>query len=363
VYAGSKSARNVLTNLNPNPTRKARPDLQLWLRVLIQVASDKVLAQISILFFSWVIKIQISSTNFHVYGNMVEENKIYQQIQKICRAKVCRINVSWANLGKISFSPPKTFLLLRVWDWRWRKIHEIDFLAKKLLLIERDQVSRHHHGCRLQFFSWTLNQKWSFGEYDETGMVATISRSPRHTGERSNYWWKRVAWQAALKKFLYWQKRIKSRNICGLFGFCHRLFEKQPAELKWHQISMKYTSKCEQNQTDNCWVPIYTPTSRVFGFRFQYLLLSAGQQRDNKKTSTNHELFLFWYNSEQSSTYWLGELGTDSKEKTLQLCDSRLPFKKIELEQINTWLSIQSDRVNCFIMHSSKRHLFVCALS
>jgi len=29
LYAAPKSARNILTNLSPNPTRTARPDLQL----------------------------------------------------------------------------------------------------------------------------------------------------------------------------------------------------------------------------------------------------------------------------------------------------------------------------------------------
>jgi len=36
---------------------------------------------------------------FHVYGNMVEENRMYQQLQKICGMNVCRGNVFqiWAK--------------------------------------------------------------------------------------------------------------------------------------------------------------------------------------------------------------------------------------------------------------------------
>jgi len=53
-----------------------------------------------------------------MYGNMVEENVIYQQLQKICRGKVCTkkfFKQICENPGKISFAPPKNFLLLHLW--------------------------------------------------------------------------------------------------------------------------------------------------------------------------------------------------------------------------------------------------------
>jgi len=57
------------------------------------------------------------SEKLNVYGNMVEENVMYQQLQKIWREKVWHINVFWANLGKfgqISLTPQKTGLLLHL---------------------------------------------------------------------------------------------------------------------------------------------------------------------------------------------------------------------------------------------------------
>jgi len=72
-------------------------------------------------FFSWVIKNQISSTNifyFGVCGNLVEENIKYQELQKICREKVCRIKVFWANLEKFRqniICTPKKFPFLHLW--------------------------------------------------------------------------------------------------------------------------------------------------------------------------------------------------------------------------------------------------------
>jgi len=35
-----------------------------------------------------------------IYGNMVAENIMHQQLQKICRENVCRIKGFLANLGK-----------------------------------------------------------------------------------------------------------------------------------------------------------------------------------------------------------------------------------------------------------------------
>ena len=40
---------------------------------------------------------------FQVYGNMVEENRMYQQLQKMCREKVCLKSFS----DKISFALSK----------------------------------------------------------------------------------------------------------------------------------------------------------------------------------------------------------------------------------------------------------------
>ena len=53
-----------------------------------------------------------------MYVNIVEENVMYQQLQKICRGKVCTkkfFGQIWQNLGKISFAPPKNCLLLHLW--------------------------------------------------------------------------------------------------------------------------------------------------------------------------------------------------------------------------------------------------------
>jgi len=44
-----------------------------------------------------------------VYGNMVEENIMYQQLQKICSGKFVAYKFFgqiWENSGKISFAPP-----------------------------------------------------------------------------------------------------------------------------------------------------------------------------------------------------------------------------------------------------------------
>jgi len=40
------------------------------------------------------------SEKWNVYSNMVKENVMYQQLQKIRRGKVCRIKVFRTNLGK-----------------------------------------------------------------------------------------------------------------------------------------------------------------------------------------------------------------------------------------------------------------------
>jgi len=37
---------------------------------------------------------------FQVYGNLVEENVMYRQLQKICRENVCDVDVFRVNLGK-----------------------------------------------------------------------------------------------------------------------------------------------------------------------------------------------------------------------------------------------------------------------
>jgi len=53
-----------------------------------------------------------------MYGNIVEENVMYQQLQKICRGKACTkkfFGQIWENPGKIFFAPPKNCLLLHLW--------------------------------------------------------------------------------------------------------------------------------------------------------------------------------------------------------------------------------------------------------
>jgi len=59
------------------------------LRVLSQLVSDNVLAHPSVHIFSWVLKTNFKWQIFYflVYGKMVEENILYQQLQKICREK------------------------------------------------------------------------------------------------------------------------------------------------------------------------------------------------------------------------------------------------------------------------------------
>jgi len=81
------------------------------LKALCQLASENVLIQPGVRFFSWVIKNQISTIGYQifyiqVYGNMAEENRMYEQLQKICS----REKVFWANSGKISFGTPKNYL-------------------------------------------------------------------------------------------------------------------------------------------------------------------------------------------------------------------------------------------------------------
>jgi len=48
---------------------------------------------------------------FHVYGKMAEENIMYQELQKICREKVCRIKSFSGKFeeisSKISFARPR----------------------------------------------------------------------------------------------------------------------------------------------------------------------------------------------------------------------------------------------------------------
>jgi len=54
-----------------------------------------------------------------MYGNMVEENIMYQQLQKICRGNVCTkkfFGQIWENPVKIIFAPPKNCLLLHQWE-------------------------------------------------------------------------------------------------------------------------------------------------------------------------------------------------------------------------------------------------------
>jgi len=77
------------------------------LSLLSQLTSDNVLAQPTVLFPGYVTKNQISSTkylHFQVYGNMIEETRMYQQLQKICREKICRIKVFRTNLRKLGKS-------------------------------------------------------------------------------------------------------------------------------------------------------------------------------------------------------------------------------------------------------------------
>jgi len=48
--------------------------------------------------------------------NNSEENILYQQLQKICREKICHINIFreiWGKSGKISFAHHKNCLLLQ----------------------------------------------------------------------------------------------------------------------------------------------------------------------------------------------------------------------------------------------------------
>jgi len=50
----------------------------------------------------WLLN-QISSIKFSIFqGNLIEENILYQQLQKICREKVCGMKVFRVNLGKIA---------------------------------------------------------------------------------------------------------------------------------------------------------------------------------------------------------------------------------------------------------------------
>jgi len=50
-------------------------------------------------------KCQIFYSN--VYGNMVEENRMYQQLQKFCMENVCCMKVFRGNLSKICLHPQK----------------------------------------------------------------------------------------------------------------------------------------------------------------------------------------------------------------------------------------------------------------
>ena len=52
--------------------------------------------------------------HFQVYGNMVEENEMYQQLQIICKEEVGRINIFLTNLVKFdkkAFATPNDCLL------------------------------------------------------------------------------------------------------------------------------------------------------------------------------------------------------------------------------------------------------------
>jgi len=72
---------------------------------------------------------------FQVYGNMVEENSMYQQLQKICRENVYRRKVFgkiWGNSVNISQAPPKSCLLLHLWIHLWRNPPQ---LSKKCLFV------------------------------------------------------------------------------------------------------------------------------------------------------------------------------------------------------------------------------------
>ena len=55
--------------------------------------------------------------HFQVYGNMVEENEMYQQLQIICKEEVGRINIFRTNLVKFdkkAFATPNDCLLLHL---------------------------------------------------------------------------------------------------------------------------------------------------------------------------------------------------------------------------------------------------------
>jgi len=78
-------------------------------RVLSQLASENILTQpVRLLGTKFQSLYQI--VYFQVYGNLVEENMMYQHLQKICSEKVCCITVfqaNWEYLGKVSLLPKK----------------------------------------------------------------------------------------------------------------------------------------------------------------------------------------------------------------------------------------------------------------
>jgi len=86
-------------NVNGTPTHWAS-----WLLTMY-------LHRLECLFSVWLPYFKHHVFHFQVYGNRVEENRMYQQLQNIRREKVCRIKVFRENLGKFSqkifCTPPK----------------------------------------------------------------------------------------------------------------------------------------------------------------------------------------------------------------------------------------------------------------
>ena len=87
---------------NVNATLNFRTVRQM-LRLLSQLASDNVLAQPSVRFSVGLLRTKFQVTNFYlqVHEGMVEENRMYQELQNICSEKVCHTIVFRANLWKL----------------------------------------------------------------------------------------------------------------------------------------------------------------------------------------------------------------------------------------------------------------------
>jgi len=109
-FLADSTSKDVLWNAKPLKMRQV-------LRVLGQLASDNV-HRLRIMRFSVGLSTTFQVPNFLfsclLYGNMVEENSMYQKLLKVCRKNVYCIKNVRANLGKISFEPPKNCLLLHL---------------------------------------------------------------------------------------------------------------------------------------------------------------------------------------------------------------------------------------------------------